>query len=164
MRHFDSRLHMPDTANDSAVDDFAGLIDEIYRLNGRLVAANKMTTRVAGLRPTHWIVFTAIARAVEPPTVPRIGRALGQSRQGIQRVADDLVSNALVEWIDNPDHKRAKRLILTGEGRKVFEMADEEGAIWMRRVSAGLDAGAVREARQLLQALRRNLEQDARSQ
>ncbi len=41
-------------------DELNSLIDEIYRLNGRLIAAAKMTTQVAGLRPPHWVVLTAV--------------------------------------------------------------------------------------------------------
>jgi DNA-binding MarR family transcriptional regulator len=138
------------------------LIDEVYRLNGRLIAAAKMTTQIAGLRPPHWVLLTAVARAAEPPTVARIGRSLGQTRQGVQRVADDLFARGLVDWIDNPEHRRARRLVLSDAGRKAEALANQEGGDWLQRVGAGLDAARVLEAIAVLQEFRHRLEADAR--
>lgn len=150
------------TVDRGVEDGLNSLVDEVYRLNGRLIAAAKMTTELAGLRPPHWVVLTAVARATEPPTVARIGRSLGQTRQGVQRVADDLFERGLVNWIDNPEHRRARRLVLSDNGLKAEALANQEGGDWLRRVGAGLDAARIREAIAVLRDFRHRLEEDAR--
>lgn len=141
---------------------FVDLIDEVMRLNGRLIAATKFNTQVAGLRPPHWIILSAIVCAVEPPTVPRIGRALGHSRQSVQRVADHLVQEGFAEWIPNPDHARANRLVATDKGLETYAHTDRESAIWADRVVSDIDMGELGAAVKLLRTVRRRLEDDAR--
>src|SRR5215472_7145380 len=51
-----------------------------------------------------------------PLTVPQIARMRPTSRQRMQRLADELTAEGLVELIDNPKHKRSKLLQLTPEG------------------------------------------------
>ncbi len=54
-----------------------------------------------------------------PLTVPRIAQMRPTSRQRMQRLADELAGEGLVEFIDNPRHRRSKLVRLTpkGEGR-----------------------------------------------
>lgn len=141
---------------------FVDLFDEVLRLNGRLIAASKMTTRVSGLRPPHWIVLSAVVCAGEPPTVPRIGRALGQARQSVQRHADHLVDGGYLTWIDNPDHLRAKRLFATDKGLRTYDTGNRESAIWIDRIVKGLNAEQLDAAVTLLRELRHRVEADAR--
>ena len=53
---------------------------------------------------------------VGPLTVPEIARMRPTSRQRMQRLADELVAEGLVEFIDNPRHRRSKLVRLTREG------------------------------------------------
>jgi len=48
--------------------------------------------------------------------VPQIAQMRPTSRQRIQRLADELAAEGLVELIDNPKHKRSKLVQLTPEG------------------------------------------------
>lgn len=141
---------------------FVDIVDEVMRLNGRLIAATKLNTQVAGLRPPHWILLSAVVCAPEPPTVPRIGRALGQSRQSIQRTADHLVAEGFIEWILNPDHARAKRLVATDKGMRTYAQADRESAAWADRIVSGIDIAELEAGVALLRTVRRRLEDDAR--
>ena len=50
-------------------------------------------------------------------TVPQVARRLGVSRQNIQRIADELRREKLLQLIDNPDHKTSPLLQLTAAGR-----------------------------------------------
>lgn len=141
---------------------FVEMIDEVMRLNGRLVAAARRNTEVAGLRPPHWIILSAIVCAPEPPTVPRIGRALGHSRQAVQRVADHLVAEGLADWIDNPDHARAKRLVPTERGISTYAQADRESASWADRVVEDIRMEELRTLITFLRRVRLSLEDDAK--
>jgi DNA-binding MarR family transcriptional regulator len=51
-----------------------------------------------------------------PLTVPQIAQMRPTSRQRMQRLADELAAEGLVEFIDNPKHRRSKLVRLTPEG------------------------------------------------
>ncbi|WP_163267704.1 MarR family winged helix-turn-helix transcriptional regulator [Chelativorans alearense] len=54
-----------------------------------------------------------------PLTVPQIAQMRPTSRQRMQRLANELAAEGLVEFIDNPKHRRSKLVRLTpvGEAR-----------------------------------------------
>lgn len=51
-----------------------------------------------------------------PLTVPQIAEMRPTSRQRMQRLADELAAEGLVEFIDNPRHRRSKLVRLTPKG------------------------------------------------
>ena len=51
-----------------------------------------------------------------PLTVPQIAQMRPTSRQRMQRLADELAAAGLVEFIDNPRHRRSKLVRLTPKG------------------------------------------------
>src|SRR5512145_2705432 len=51
-----------------------------------------------------------------PLTVPQIAQMRPTSRQRMQRLADELEAEGLVEFIDNPKHRRSKLVRLTCKG------------------------------------------------
>ncbi len=140
-----------------------GLVDQVFRLTGRLVEARKMTTQVATLRPPHWLVLTAIVRAATPPSVARIGRSLGHSRQAIRRIAAELEAEGLIAGIDEPNDRRAKVFVPTDRGHGAHGIADREGHDWAARIAAGLSAEALRQASAVLSDIRGRLEDEARA-
>ena len=53
-----------------------------------------------------------------PLTVPQIAQMRPTSRQRMQRLADELAAEGLVEFIDNPKHRRSKLVRLTERSRR----------------------------------------------
>ncbi len=51
-----------------------------------------------------------------PLTVPQIAQMRPTSRQRMQRLADELAAEGLVEFVDNPKHRRSKLVRLTRKG------------------------------------------------
>jgi DNA-binding MarR family transcriptional regulator len=51
-----------------------------------------------------------------PLTVPQIAQMRPTSRQRMQRLADELAAEGLVQFIENPKHQRSKLLQLTRKG------------------------------------------------
>lgn len=51
-----------------------------------------------------------------PLTVPQIAGMRPTSRQRMQRLADELAAAGLVEFLDNPNHRRSKLVQLTRKG------------------------------------------------
>jgi len=52
-----------------------------------------------------------------PKTVPQIARMRPVARQHIQTMANELAVEGLVEFIDNPAHKRSKLVAITRAGK-----------------------------------------------
>lgn len=55
-----------------------------------------------------------------PLTVPQIAQMRPTSRQRMQRLADELAAERLVEFIDNPKHQRSKLVRLTRKGDRHY--------------------------------------------
>ncbi|AXE22262.1 MarR family transcriptional regulator [Streptomyces globosus] len=86
----------------------------VFGLNGRFLALSEELARPAGLTAARWQVLGAVLR--EPLPVAGIARAMGITRQSVQRVADLLAAQGLAEYVANPAHRRAKLLRPTREG------------------------------------------------
>lgn len=142
---------------------FVDLVDEVMKLNGRILAAMRRTTDVTGLSPAQSMLLSTIVCAPSPPTVPRIGRALGQSRQAVQRTADQLVALDLVTRQVNPDHARADFLVATGRGLELYERDNAASAARADRVVADVDEAELDRALIVLRAVRRRLELEDRA-
>ncbi|HYD86369.1 MAG TPA: MarR family transcriptional regulator [Vitreimonas sp.] len=56
-----------------------------------------------------------------PQTVPAMARARPVSRQHCQTICNALEAQGLVEFIDNPRHKKSKLVRVTRKGRDRFE-------------------------------------------
>ena len=57
---------------------------------------------------------------IGPLTVPQIAQMRPTSRQRMQRLADELAAEGLVEFVDNPRHRRSKLVRLTRKGDARF--------------------------------------------
>lgn len=55
-----------------------------------------------------------------PLTVPQIAQMRPTSRQRMQRLADELAAEGLVEFADNPKHRRSKLVQLTPKGESRY--------------------------------------------
>ncbi|MFG2194920.1 MarR family winged helix-turn-helix transcriptional regulator [Streptomyces sp. NPDC048639] len=86
----------------------------VFRLNGQFLGVAEQLARPAGLTAAWWQVLGAVLR--EPLPVSGIARAMGITRQSVQRIADLLVDKGLAEYVPNPAHRRAKLLRPTDEG------------------------------------------------
>jgi DNA-binding MarR family transcriptional regulator len=139
------------------------LLDEVLRLHGRLQAAMRHNAEGTGLSASMSILLATIVCSTQPPTVPRIARALGQSRQAVQRTADQLANEGYVGWEANPEHRRAHLLIPTARGRAMFDQANTASAVWADSIVAELDAGALTSTLATLKAIRHGLERKARA-
>jgi DNA-binding MarR family transcriptional regulator len=53
---------------------------------------------------------------IGPLTVPQIAHMRPTSRQRMQRLADELAAQGLVEFVDNPRHQRSRLVRLTPKG------------------------------------------------
>jgi DNA-binding MarR family transcriptional regulator len=65
---------------------------------------------------------------------------MGLYRQAVQPLVDALAKDGLVEFIDNPDHRRAKLIRMTSAGRRAYVEALSRQVDWSNRTASGLSA------------------------
>ncbi len=121
----------------STRESITEMIFQTFRLHGRLIAFGDEMVKAYGLTSARWQVMGSIALADADVTVPMIARNLGLSRQAVQRVANDLEGVGFIAFGDNPHHKRAKRVLLTPKGRRVYGKADRRYTDWLNVVAKG---------------------------
>jgi DNA-binding MarR family transcriptional regulator len=109
---------------------FLDLVLSIFRLNGQLIAEGDAMTEQLGLTHARWKVIGAIALSSAGLTVPGIARVLGQSRQAVQRITDVMVEDGLLEYTDNPKHKRSVLVTLTDQGKDIYNTLREVQDPW----------------------------------
>jgi DNA-binding MarR family transcriptional regulator len=135
------------------------LVLEIFRLNGRLIAAGDALVAGTGLTSARWQVVGAIALQQGRAPVAHIANAMGLTRQSVQRIADELEKTGIVEFRDNPNHKRARLVTLTAKGHALNEAAMDLQKPWVAALAAGIDHSALQAALAVLTELRARLEQ-----
>jgi DNA-binding MarR family transcriptional regulator len=140
-------------------DLLTDLVLEVFRLNGRLIAAGDALVAPIGLTSARWQVLGAIALLDEPAPVVRIADAMGLSRQSVQRLVDEMESAGILAFRPNPHHKRAKLVVLTDEGRALFGAASKLQKPWAAALAAGIDSTILQSATAALAQLRTRLEQ-----
>ncbi|MGW0812382.1 MarR family winged helix-turn-helix transcriptional regulator [Streptomyces viridiviolaceus] len=112
----------------------------VFRLNGQFLVIAEELARPAGLTAAWWQVLGAVLR--EPLPVSGIARAMGITRQSVQRIADLLVDRGLAEYRPNPAHRRAKLLAPTEAGRAAVSRIDPAHAALADRLARAYGSDA----------------------
>jgi len=68
-------------------------------------------------------------------TVPDIARVMGQSRQAVQRLSNEMLGDGLLKAQPNPEHKRAKLLTLTDKGKQAYGQAMQKQIPWVNSLA-----------------------------
>jgi DNA-binding MarR family transcriptional regulator len=120
----------------SSAEAFTQLILEVFQLNGRLLAAGDQLTKGLGLSSALWQVLGAIDDEALP--VSQIARNMGLTRQGVLRTANALEKKGFVEYQDNPNHQRAKLVVLTDNGRESLDKVSALQIEWANKIADGI--------------------------
>ena len=96
----------------------------------------------------------AVDLAGQALTVAQIARRMGLARQGVQRIVNDLQNLGMVVLEDNIDHKRASLVSISEQGAEALEKVDRAQIAWANRLSDGLGERKIKQALNLLQAVR----------
>jgi DNA-binding MarR family transcriptional regulator len=102
-------------AASSKGEAIADLVLEVAQLFFRLRAVGQNTGFITSWGAGAFGFMRSLA-LTGPLTVPQIARMRPTSRQRMQRLADELAAEGLVEFIDNPRHRRSKLVRLTRKG------------------------------------------------
>ncbi|HVK82428.1 MAG TPA: MarR family transcriptional regulator [Verrucomicrobiae bacterium] len=109
-------MKKPLPATGEEVLDLAVAVIEFYF---RIEAITQATAGFAQAGGEWGVLRTLVSEG--PMTVPEIARSRPVSRQHCQTIANALEAKGLIEFIDNPKHKRSMLLRITKSGRTHFE-------------------------------------------
>ncbi len=149
---------MNDAKQTSAGSALTGLILELFKLHGRVLASGDRLVAPLGLTSARWQILGAIIAADRPQPVAWLARDMDANRQNIQRIVNDLEKEGLVSFETNPHHRRAQLVVLTDKGRQTFDAAMRLQAPWVNELAEGLRIEDIETMREVMLALRSKLE------
>src|SRR5215470_18908583 len=88
-----------------------------------------------------------------PLTVPQIAQMRPTSRQRMQRLANELEAEGLVEFVDNPKHRRSKLVQLTRKGDERFRELQARLLAIASTMGVGLSKGDIRRTTKIVRQL-----------
>lgn len=138
------------------VDVITELVNEIFAVNGGLLAAGDALTAPVGLTAAQWQVVGFLEDG--PSTAAELARKRGLRRQSVQETVNRLLDSGMVVKRENPADRRAPLLRLAPRARKALRELGPARVAWAGELApeipnADLDA-ALRVLRQLRAALR----------
>ena len=128
----------------------------VFRLNGQFLAVAEELAKPAGLTAAWWQVLGAVLG--EPLPVSGVARAMGITRQSVQRIADLLVEKGLAEYRPNPAHRRAKLLAPTAEGLAAVSRIDPGHAAFADRLAEAFGEAELADAVRVLERMSKVLD------
>ena len=132
------------------------LVIAVSRVFFRLRAAGREIGAVSPAGQGTW-GFLRSLRLDGPLTVPQLARSRPVARQYIQKMADELAAEGLIEFFDNPAHRRSRLMRLTKKGEALHDAIELRVAAAGERMAEGFDdrdiATALAVMRELAQRL-----------
>src|SRR5262249_19484124 len=86
-------------------------------------------------------------------TVPQLAKMRPTSRQRMQRLADELAAEGLVEFIDNPKHRRSKLVRLTRKGNARYRELSARFLAIASTMGADLSEADIRRTTEIVRRL-----------
>ena len=142
---------------------FDEIDDDAYRITWLI----RRLVRAMGRRPGENLPgpgITAADRAVmefiypdKKLSVPEIARRYRASRQHVQVTVNSLIDKGLAAAVENPRHKRSPLIMLTDEGRDLFESVLERDREAIDKLFANVPHDDRRQTRETLEKLFKNI-------
>jgi len=125
----------------------------VFATSGRLIATGNEVVAHLGLTSAWWQVLGALRYSPVPLPTASIARNMGLTRQAVRRVVDLLAERGLVEFQDNPHHRRAKLVVLTDAGIAAVTGAEQAVAPLDEEIANRVGRARIREATRTLEAM-----------
>lgn len=153
---------MPTRRTDQA-EILTDLILSVFRTNNLAIGWGDRIVLPYGLTSARWQVLGAIALADRPQPVAWIARDLGVSRQGVQRIVNDLQKEGQISFQPNPHHRRAQLIVMTEKGQSAYDQAINAYNPKVNALANDMDIKDLELACRLLATLRGKLEEEVYS-
>jgi DNA-binding MarR family transcriptional regulator len=145
-------------AADSKGEAIAELMLEVAQCFFRIRAFGQKTGFI-----TSWgggaFGFMRSLALLGPLTVPQIAQMRPTSRQRMQRLADELAAEGLVEFIANPKHRRSKLVRLTRKGDTCYRELNAQLLLIASTMCGDLSEADIRKTIEIV----RHLSDDAKA-
>jgi DNA-binding MarR family transcriptional regulator len=142
----------PRSIVDSKAEAVAELMLEVAQCFFRIRALGQKTGLI-----TSWgggaFGFIRSLALLGPLTVPQIAQMRPTSRQRMQRLADELAAGGLVEFIDNPKHRRSKLVRLTPKGNARYRELNARFLSIASTIGVALSEADIRKAIEIVRHL-----------
>ncbi len=116
--------------------------------------------RGTGVTNARWQTLSELCALSRRVTVSELARHMGLTRQAVQRLADEMASDGLLEFAENPGDARAMHLLITPAGRATYEDALEREWQWTNAIAEDFDAAQIARAVALLEAITQTMQTD----
>jgi DNA-binding MarR family transcriptional regulator len=137
---------------DNKADAIAELMLEVAQCFFRIRALGQKTGLI-----TSWgggaFGFMRSLALLGPLTVPQIAQMRPASRQRMQRLADELAAEGLVQFIDNPRHRRSKLVHLTPKGHARYRKLNARLLMIASTMGVALSKANIRKATEIVRQL-----------
>lgn len=104
----------------------------------------------------YWSVLRLL-KINGPQTVPQIARYRYVPRQSVQKLANEMLKDGVIELVNNPAHKRSKLLRLTSRGDIVFQEMSDRIAKLAETLAKQQDAAQLQNAADVVKKLHEQL-------
>jgi DNA-binding MarR family transcriptional regulator len=137
---------------DSKAEAVAELMLEVAQCFFRIRAVGQKTGLI-----TSWgggaFGFMRSLALLGPLTVPQIAQMRPTSRQRMQRLADELAAEGLVEFVENPKHRRSKLVRLTPNGATRYRELNDRFLSIASTTGVALSEADIRKAIEIVRHL-----------
>ena len=121
--------HLVPTDNSTA---FRRFTRAVFAAQAAVLRHGDTANAPTGQSSARWRVLRAIDDG--HTSVAAAARFMGSSRQSVQRLADALIDEGLVEAEGQDDDRRVKLLRLTAQGQRVHDALEENFDTWADRL------------------------------
>ena len=147
---------MASGAKQDSAQLLVALMTETIRTFFLLRAAGKRIGAVTERGAGYWGLLRSLSQE-GPQTVPQAARARPVSRQHIQKLADQMAAEGVIDFVGNPAHARSMLMKITRKGRAVLSQLDQRVAVEAKRLARGLKADRLKVAVETLREFRARL-------
>lgn len=138
------------------------LIIPIIQLEAHFSRAGEAIASAADQTLARWLTLEMVAG--RPATVAQVARKLDLTRQSVQRIADLLEKDGLVEYVDNPAHQTSRLVRPTPRGRQALRTIQAAQRAWANSVGARIGEANLRHASRVVEQLTQVLLENPRAE
>ena len=129
-------------------DRFASLIAVAARQWRRAV---DLRLQKYGLTEATWLPLLHLARAEEPMRQKELAASLSLDNSSVVRILDGLQGLGLIERSEDADDRRAKAIVITGQGRELVAQVEDVSSQVRSETLAQIDDQSLAVATKVLQ-------------
>ncbi|MGJ8662880.1 MAG: MarR family winged helix-turn-helix transcriptional regulator [Marinicella sp.] len=136
------------------------VILKTFHFNGVLTAAGDLLTQEYGLSSARWKVMGAITESQQALSVAEIARLMGLTRQAVQRLSNEMVQGGWLIFKENPKHQRAKLVLLSEHGKKVYAALDQKQSMWVNELAKQIKTEDLQVTKSVIERVIKLIESD----